>query len=43
MRTQLVAAKSVAEARAALATDRSTVNPGAPIQEIAGPRAENLS
>jgi len=43
MRTQLVAAKSVAEALAALATDPATVSRGAPIQEIAGPRAENLA
>jgi uncharacterized protein YbjT (DUF2867 family) len=46
MRTQLVAARTVAQALADLATDpRSAPAPGsaaAPILEIAGPRAENL-
>lgn len=46
MRTQLVAARTVAEALADLATDpASATAPGsaaAPISEIAGPRAENL-
>jgi uncharacterized protein YbjT (DUF2867 family) len=44
MRTQLVAARTVAEELAALATDRDwrpTAN-GAPIPEIAGPREEEL-
>jgi uncharacterized protein YbjT (DUF2867 family) len=40
MRTQLVAARTVAEALAGLATDTESA-PG-PIQEIAGPREENL-
>ncbi|MFL5819160.1 MAG: SDR family oxidoreductase [Solirubrobacteraceae bacterium] len=43
MRTQLVAARAVAEALAALATDPDPVRPdGAPIPEIAGPREESL-
>ena len=44
MRTQLVAARTVAEALAELATDPEPVSPvhDAPIWEIAGPRAENL-
>jgi uncharacterized protein YbjT (DUF2867 family) len=44
MRTQLVAARTVAEALAALATDRDwrpDAN-GAPVPEIAGPREEEL-
>jgi uncharacterized protein YbjT (DUF2867 family) len=44
MRTQLVAARTVAQALADLATDpESAPGPtGAPTLEIAGPRAENL-
>ena len=45
MRTQLVAARSVAQAIADLATTPSVPAPastGSPILEIAGPRAENL-
>ena len=46
MRTQLVAARTVAQALADLATDPEWAavpeNPGAPILEIAGPREENL-
>ena len=44
MRTQLVAARTVAEALAELATDPSSVPEpqGQPIAEIAGPQAENL-
>jgi uncharacterized protein YbjT (DUF2867 family) len=42
MRTQLVAARVVAETLADLATDRAEVGAGAPIAEIAGPRPENL-
>ena len=44
MRTQLVAARSVAEALADLATDPSSkpALTSTPISEIAGPRAENL-
>jgi hypothetical protein len=43
MRTQLVAARAVAEALAELATDgESSPSPGPPIPEIAGPRAESL-
>jgi uncharacterized protein YbjT (DUF2867 family) len=46
MRTQLVAAGTVAEALADLATAngsaRAAGSPGAPIPEIAGPRAESL-
>jgi uncharacterized protein YbjT (DUF2867 family) len=42
MRTQLVAARTVAEALADLATDVAPGTPSAPIPEIAGPRAENL-
>ena len=41
MRTQLVAARAVAEALAELATDPAPVH-DAPISEIAGPRAEEL-
>jgi uncharacterized protein YbjT (DUF2867 family) len=41
MRTQIVAARSVAEALADLATGPDA-GPDAPILEIAGPRAENL-
>jgi hypothetical protein len=47
MRTQLVAARTVAEALAELATDTSSApapgSSGAPIPEIAGPRAESLA
>jgi uncharacterized protein YbjT (DUF2867 family) len=46
MRTQLVAARTVAEALADLATANGSApaagSPGAPILEIAGPRAESL-
>lgn len=46
MRTQLVAARTVAQALADMATDPASapakVPAGAPIPEIAGPRAENL-
>jgi hypothetical protein len=44
MRTQLVAARTVAEALAELATDPSSVPEpqDQPIAEIAGPQAENL-
>lgn len=42
MRTQLVAARTVAEALADLATDSNTADPGSVIPEIAGPRAERL-
>jgi uncharacterized protein YbjT (DUF2867 family) len=42
MRTQLVAARNVAEALADLATDPAEVAADAPIAEIAGPRPENL-
>jgi uncharacterized protein YbjT (DUF2867 family) len=43
MRTQLVAARTVAQALADLATGpESTPAPGAPIPEIAGPREESL-
>jgi uncharacterized protein YbjT (DUF2867 family) len=46
MRTQLVAARTVAEALADLATDHGPVpvpgSAGTPIPEIAGPREENL-
>jgi uncharacterized protein YbjT (DUF2867 family) len=44
MRTQLVAARTVAEALAGLATDAGVVprSSAAPIPEIAGPREENL-
>jgi uncharacterized protein YbjT (DUF2867 family) len=41
MRTQIVAARSVAEALADLATGPDA-GPDAPILEIGGPRAENL-
>jgi uncharacterized protein YbjT (DUF2867 family) len=41
MRTQLVAARTVAEALAELATDPEPIHE-APISEIAGPRAEEL-
>ena len=41
MRTQLVAARTVAEALAELATDPEPIHE-APISEIAGPRAEDL-
>jgi uncharacterized protein YbjT (DUF2867 family) len=44
MRTQLVAARTVAQALAELATDVATATAGsAPILEIAGPRVENLA
>src|SRR5262249_38450266 len=42
MRTQLVAARTVAEALADLATDPAPASTGAPIPEIAGPREESL-
>jgi uncharacterized protein YbjT (DUF2867 family) len=42
MRTQLVAARTVAEALADLATDGSADSAPAPILEIAGPREERL-
>jgi len=42
MRTQLVAARTVAEALAELATAPGPVASGAPIPEIAGPREESL-
>lgn len=42
MRTQLVSARTVAEALADLATDPADTSAGAPIPEIAGPRPENL-
>jgi uncharacterized protein YbjT (DUF2867 family) len=42
MRTQLIAARSVAEALADLATTPDAADPGAPIPEIAGPRVERL-
>jgi hypothetical protein len=44
MRTQLVAARTVAEALADLAirSDPALGSPGAPILEIAGPREESL-
>jgi uncharacterized protein YbjT (DUF2867 family) len=42
MRTQLVAARTVAEALAELATSEPAPAADPPIQEIAGPRAENL-
>jgi uncharacterized protein YbjT (DUF2867 family) len=42
MRTQLVAARTVAEALADLATGSTSAPVGTPIPEIAGPREENL-
>jgi uncharacterized protein YbjT (DUF2867 family) len=42
MRTQLVAARNVAEALADLATSSDAADPGTPIPEIAGPRVERL-
>jgi hypothetical protein len=44
MRTQLIAARTVAEALVDLATDASSMPPrnGSRIPEIAGPRAETL-
>jgi uncharacterized protein YbjT (DUF2867 family) len=42
MRTQLVAARNVAEALADLATAPAAALPGSPIPEIAGPREESL-
>lgn len=42
MRTQLVAARTAAEALAAMATDPAPEVQGAPIPEIAGPREESL-
>jgi uncharacterized protein YbjT (DUF2867 family) len=42
MRTQLVAARRVAEALADLATRSGAANLGAPVPEIAGPRVERL-
>jgi uncharacterized protein YbjT (DUF2867 family) len=43
MRTQLVAARTVAEALADLATGPEAASSGAPIPEIAGPREESLA
>jgi uncharacterized protein YbjT (DUF2867 family) len=51
MRTQIIAARTVAEALAAMATSpraefaaaRATESAGAPIPELAGPREENLT
>ena len=43
MRTQLVAARSVAEELVALAVRPASDAPGAPIPEIAGPREERLA
>jgi uncharacterized protein YbjT (DUF2867 family) len=43
MRTQLVAARTVAEALADMATDPAPEPNGAPIPEIAGPREEGLA
>jgi uncharacterized protein YbjT (DUF2867 family) len=42
MRTQLIAARNVAQALADLATTPDADDPGAPIPEIAGPRVERL-
>jgi uncharacterized protein YbjT (DUF2867 family) len=42
MRTQLVAARSVAEALADLATGSDAAEPGSALPEIAGPRVERL-
>jgi uncharacterized protein YbjT (DUF2867 family) len=42
LRTQLVAARTVAEALGDLATAPDSAHAGAPIPEIAGPRAESL-
>ena len=44
MRTQLVAARTVTQALADLATESASASEsaGAPIPEIAGPREENL-
>jgi uncharacterized protein YbjT (DUF2867 family) len=42
MRTQLVAARNVAEALADLATSPDAADPGAAVPEIAGPRVERL-
>jgi hypothetical protein len=42
MRTQLVAARTVAEALADLATSPEWPTPGSPFPEIAGPREESL-
>jgi uncharacterized protein YbjT (DUF2867 family) len=42
MRTQLIAARSVAEAVAELVTGSDAAEPGSAIPEIAGPRAERL-
>ena len=42
IRTQLVAARNVAEALADLATRSGAANLGAPVPEIAGPRVERL-
>lgn len=42
MRTQIVAARAVAEALAGLATEPDSGSAGAPIMEIAGPREESL-
>ncbi len=42
MRTQLVAARTVAQTLAELATDAAPVRADSPILEIAGPRFENL-
>jgi uncharacterized protein YbjT (DUF2867 family) len=43
MRTQLVAARTVAEALADLATGREAESNGSPIEEIAGPQEERLA
>lgn len=43
MRTQLVAARTVAEALADLAVDPGSAAPAGPIPEIAGPKEENLA
>jgi uncharacterized protein YbjT (DUF2867 family) len=42
MRTQLIAARNVAEALADLATTPDAADPAAPIPEVAGPRVERL-
>jgi len=43
MRTQLVAARTVAEALADLAVDPGSVSAAVPVPEIAGPKEENLA
>jgi hypothetical protein len=42
MRTQLVAARTVAEALADLVDEADSAPPGNPVAEIAGPREESL-